>query len=684
MEGTSLLGGKSWPFHRSQELSSSVESHAFGNLAVRQAEWEKQMENMDQKQAELFHFQWNLIREQLGSLTNGMHTMRQDVEAFRSTEARREVREADFARVVREVQADLEREGSSRRKDHEEAIEALAQLKQAVEHERTDRIHVVQAMEKEVSQQIKNVKIQQQQTLDADKDLSNRFEHWCMELRATLDKESGARGQKIEEVDRKLHRLEENLEKETRQRITAIEDVSGVQKENGMYRFSKMDELEREMQKIEQRIERETRDRGSSIDDVLMSLKVLSSDLERETAARKKEGEELLRSNSQWRQSSDKELRDLRELARETSSELVRGLQAEAEDRRRIDIIVRNLEIQIPSGFENERAERAALMEKLYKRHEDALAKATLDMETALSKAILEMEGRHEAFREKFMGMHETHVDLHGQHSESFAGLHGKHEDLLRKAVFFEELHSKHEQAFTQLGGRTEEIHSLLHDALSRVGPDAEARAIAAVTAAIEEATFVSKEDFKQSVSRLWEALDSHTHDVDVAAMQQSQLQAVQVRRVCRAPTPPPATVMKQIIPPIVTPTATIAVDTHDGKAQRAPSPVVVRCVSNPSQPSSPVVTDFKTGSMRFDVNSPPAFAYSGASIAGPPRTAGAIPISHGRGASSPAYPFAQRNTLPASITSLVTSPVELKADASAPLVGSTAAMERSGTLLRK
>jgi len=733
MEGSSLLSGKSWPFHRSQDTSacigSSVDTHAsgfassslmglkeskaFGGFAVRQAEWEKQMESMDQKQAELFHFQWNLIREQLGSLTTGMAAMRQDVEAFRSTEARREVREADFARVVREVQADLERESSSRRKDNEEILEAFAQLKQAADHERSDRMHSIQALEKEVSQQIKNIKMQQQQTLDADKDLSNRFEHWCMELRATLDKESGARGQKIEEVDRKVHRIEENLEKETRQRITSIDELTSMYKDNGMLRLSKLDDLERELQKLEQRLDKEIRDRGSSIDDTLNSVKVVSSDLEREVATRKKECEEILRSSNHWKQTTDKEMRDLRELARETSSELARGLQTEAEDRRRIDIRVSSLEIQLPSSMENERAERSASMEKLNKRLEDAIAKVIEDMDDRhheLRQSDLQMEHRQSDMKDRWEQLHSRHDDWLGRHEESLATLlgkhdelHGKHEELFQKVIFFNE---KHEQAFTGLAGRTEEIHNLLHDALSRVGPDAEARAIAAV-----EAMFVAKLEFQQSVQRLWEALDSHTHDVDVAAMQQNQMQAVQVRTaVRRSPTPPP-TVVRQVRAPSTCigapPTATVGIDrNHDGKADmyvtgvdmngdgipdclqvpqahRATSPVVMRRVSSGSQPASPVVTEFKSGSMTFDINSPSAIAFSSASVVGPPRTTGISIPTVQRRCSSPLASLHGRSTVPASITSVTTGPLELMSDMSIPRVGTTT-LAGTGTLIRK
>jgi hypothetical protein len=633
-----------------------------GNFQSRQAEWEKQMESMDQKQAELFHFQWNLIREQLGSLTSGMAAMRQEVEAFRSTEARREVREADFARVVREVQADLERESTSRRKHNEELIETLAPLKQAVDHERTDRIHSFQAFEKEISTQISNIKKQQQLTLDGDKDLSNRFEHWCMELRATLDKESGARGQKIEDLDRKIDRFAEALDKETRLRIASVEDLTGMQK---------------------------ARDRGADIDDCLSSLKVLSTDLEREVESRRKEVQEIFRGGER----TDKEIRELKELSRETASELARGLQAEAEDRRRIDIVVRNLEIQIPSNIENERAERAALIDKLHKRHEDAMA-----------NAIEEAERRHNDIHSRHSELKDYLDEMHGKHSgheENHAMLHGKHEDLMQKARFFEELHQKHEQAFTGLAGRTEEIHALLHDALSRVGPDAEARAVAAVTAALEEAMFVSKLEFQQSVQRLWEALDSHTHDVDVAAMQQNQLQAVQVRSVVRrAPTPPPAarvfekaTLSAKVLPG----TATVQTDTgllvtgvdrnNDGipdclqlptASMRAPSPapVVMRRLASGSQPGSPIMTEFKnaSGSMTIDVNSPscPTFAYPSTSLVGPTRTTSVPTVRCSSPLSTPPYSLATRNTLPASVTSVVAGTTEFVQDSSTLKMGST------------
>jgi hypothetical protein len=502
--GTATLPG--FPFHRSQDTSVDTtaaspvtstfmnfkESKGFGTIGVRQAEFEKQMEAMDQKQAELFHLQMNLIREQLGSLTQGLASLRQDCESFRGAEARREVREADFARVVRELQADTERETTARRKETEEFLDALSRLQQAVDHERSDRTHALQTVDKEVG----HFKRQQQQHLDADKDLSNRFEHWCMELRATLDKESATRGQKIDELEREVAKMGPRLEKETRDRLQSTDELTNSVKGNQLQKF---DDIERELQKISQRLEKETRDRLATVDDFTGLQKTLRMDLERETAARKKDDEEMLRNINQVKQSAEKDVRDrLREVEDSSKENITRSLQAATEERRRLESLVRNLETQVlllPTAIDDERNERSAAVDKLQRRMEEALqgasTKASQDMESQfkqlkdmLLNAAADSDARLRELKDDIVRVADDAqragtmlTDHHTSIVDQLGAVHSKVEDVERRHTVFHELHDKHGENHTSLHERLEEYYAALHGSLSQLGPDAEARA---------------------------------------------------------------------------------------------------------------------------------------------------------------------------------------------------------------
>lgn len=53
------------------------------SLLQKQSDWERQMDTTDQKQYELYQYQWNLVREQIGNLAREVSSCRRDVDTIR-------------------------------------------------------------------------------------------------------------------------------------------------------------------------------------------------------------------------------------------------------------------------------------------------------------------------------------------------------------------------------------------------------------------------------------------------------------------------------------------------------------------------------------------------------------------------------------------------------------------------
>jgi len=424
--------------------SSLKEPKPYGNITAKQAEWEKQLESADQKQAELFHFQWNLIKEQLSHLTREMQTLRQDNDALRAHETRWEVREADFARVVRETQADFEKEVQVRRKDSDEFANALSQVRQVMENERADRTQALQALEQDVAEQLLSIKGQQRQQLEADKDLSSRFEHWCVELRATLDKESSVRGQKLDELVQKL-------EQETKDVRALEEQVSSLPPSVDLLQ-NKFDALKKQFEQALVVIdskhadvlklvdlcakEEDFQEQKNRIDDIMAHYKNL--------------GERLT------------DLADEVTGGSKLNAKVEELTAADAENAKNLEIFVQ----RVTAELEQERKENAQ--------------------------------------------QHQSHLDRHMQSADRLT----EEMDLRLKVI--EETQENHAK-------RIEEVYGLINETLSKVGNETELLATKAAGKCIEDLATVPRAEFEQVLQRLWEALDSHTHDVDVNALKTAQ-----------------------------------------------------------------------------------------------------------------------------------------------------------------
>lgn len=123
--------------------------------------WDKQAQSADQKQAELFHIQWNLIREQMSTFARESVQIRNEVQNFKEEvktafDRERDARDAgekslrahceelkkadmDLHEQLKSVSDLVAKEAQERIAGDEESSRALLQAKQAIEKETRDR-----------------------------------------------------------------------------------------------------------------------------------------------------------------------------------------------------------------------------------------------------------------------------------------------------------------------------------------------------------------------------------------------------------------------------------------------------------------------------------------------------------------------------------------------------------------
>jgi len=264
------------------------------NLAVpvtsKQFEWEKQLEAADQKQA-------------------------------------------DIARVINEMQAELEKEELSRRKDNQELLAASAQLKQMTEQECGDRSHALQAIERDVAEQWQRVKSQQRQQLEVDKKLSSHFDTWCMEQRATLDEENEAHSKRLDEVEREGRGLRILLEKEAQDRSESVEGVAkDLQKLLADMAATLRSDMAKEVDARKRQVEEHSRSVAEEVHRIELAL-------DREHTERRGMGEQLQKRSGDSKAKVLREV-DIRHTALQQlveSAELARKADSDADHQRMDD-----------------------------------------------------------------------------------------------------------------------------------------------------------------------------------------------------------------------------------------------------------------------------------------------------------------------------------------------------------
>lgn len=495
-------------------VSTLKDSRASSSITAKQAAWEKQLESADQKQSELSNLQWNLVREQLSSLTREVATIRHDSEAHHASEQKRVVREADFARVVRETQAELEKESVSRQKDCNEFFSALSQLKEIIESEREARTEALQKMESDVADQLQNLKLEQQQHLEADKGLSSRFEHWCIELRTTLDKESSDRGQKMEELEEGVKMLMQNLGQATREHTDSMVELSNKSTALRLYmereiaaRKYEIEQLSHSTDQLIAKVDKDDCERAciadirrmeASLQKIEAQISPLHLALDCECEERRSMGEGLQKQYLQMLSEMEGRYADLQRL---------------------VELLAKDAEVQAQQVSRTSEGYCAEMQSQLLSlRATDAGLQSNLDMLAQRVAEGIEQE------REQNRKQHQAHVERHMELDEKLSKQHIEicNEQNQRQNAADERL-CKSQQTHEFYAERLEEVNRVMQESLSRVGSDTELRATQAANRLIEGAAFISKADFEQATKDMWDALDTHTHDVDMAGLTTAQ-----------------------------------------------------------------------------------------------------------------------------------------------------------------
>lgn len=197
---------------------------------IRQAEWQRQLQSVDEKQAELAHIQWKLIRDQSSSLAKELAIVQTQLKDLKA-ESRRALVECE--RAFRDNEAKLNEERGLRLAMFESLEKGMRKVRSDMDVEAQER----QAANAEVSQKVKalseehNVRLREQQAQDLQQrrlreDLKVALEDLDA-LKQTVCQELSERREGEETLSELLREVRENLQKEAQNRTAAEEDSGG-------------------------------------------------------------------------------------------------------------------------------------------------------------------------------------------------------------------------------------------------------------------------------------------------------------------------------------------------------------------------------------------------------------------------------------------------------------------------
>lgn len=306
-----------------------------GVVNRRQEEWQRQLQSVDEKQAELAHIQWKLIRDQSSSLAKELAIVQTQLKDLKA-ESRRALVECE--RAFRENEAKLNEERGLRLAMFESLEKGMRKVRADVDVEAQERA----AGDAEVSQKVKalseeqSVRLREQQAQDLQQrrlreDLKVALEDLDA-LKQTVCQEMSNRREGEETLSELLREVRENILKETQNR-TATEEaikesfqlnldqeksdrvsdanslrslVTGIQKEcSGLkeavaHQRSKFGEVDHSVNALNARIkelqhslDEELQKRADSVQKLDSSVKELGTTLETEVATRQSLAEEV-------------------------------------------------------------------------------------------------------------------------------------------------------------------------------------------------------------------------------------------------------------------------------------------------------------------------------------------------------------------------------------------------------
>lgn len=196
----SALSLATWSDSMGGDMDRQSQKGDVGHLLQKQSDFERQMQTADQKQSELFHFQWNLVRDQMGGLAREMSNVKRDIDGMRLACSRFESLQSTGAKENARVIEALELQKVQRDTSHTEFHSQLSSVRTelATANEDRARLHLAfQRLENQVSPQLVELQTQVQteaQERAAIRDLVlDRCEERLSEFRGLLEQERAAR-----------------------------------------------------------------------------------------------------------------------------------------------------------------------------------------------------------------------------------------------------------------------------------------------------------------------------------------------------------------------------------------------------------------------------------------------------------------------------------------------------------
>lgn len=426
----------------------------------------------DEKQSELFHLQFNLIREQMGNLARELATVRTDVSDLRT-------KQPDSTRQIQDLKSELERESTMRQREDDEAMKRFDQLRHAfekdsreksskedelarkeratedaVEQERHDRTQALQNIEANLLKQVKDMKIQSENDKGERSSKHSHLEKWCADLRMAISDEATQRNAAFEEAERDVRNSRHTMEQEWQEMQTQLRKIRLSLDEEALKR-SAADEKNREdmirldasedhntrqLSLLSGSVDREAGDRASAIETMSNRIREMTeSDARmRQTATEDRVGQ----LQHQMRSDMDAEVRDRREALSEVQKAL-QGLDKQIADQSREHKIVIEMEqkergakflqfeqkhSELHEKFASERTARERAHETMREQlqregsardqHHSTVSASMLAMEQKLND---EFKAGHRELKDQ-LGAHKSGLDKHRSEIQTLFG----------------------------------------------------------------------------------------------------------------------------------------------------------------------------------------------------------------------------------------------------------------------
>lgn len=213
-----------------------VEENAVADVSVnavtrRQAEWDRQLESVDQKQAELLTIQWKLVREQTGTLARELALVQQQLKDLK-VDSRRALLEVE--RYFRENESKINEERGLRLAMYESLEQRLKKVKYDVEAEAKHRAAAdAEVLPKlEALSEALDTRFREHLAMEADlRKLREAFHLTVQEsdsLKDSIEQETRERRAVEESMTEMLRELRDGLVREIRDRTSADEDIAAT------------------------------------------------------------------------------------------------------------------------------------------------------------------------------------------------------------------------------------------------------------------------------------------------------------------------------------------------------------------------------------------------------------------------------------------------------------------------